>query len=286
MPFSDPPTGSLTLPAGAADTDPRIVLGDDIPDELGAYYAAFGETVRSAILYYVSDTIYLYEASTTNDGGDIHLNSVTRGMVLAGEVREATRYEYRPIIGGYAPSLQVGRRDADASFVQWAGTFLLAVDTEANIEGPLTIGNTVRLSMMCVLTRSTAQGMPNSSAASPVYFDTIERDPYGMAHPHTVPGQYDGVTVPFDGWYAVACSSTFATNITGVRAWTIKRNSGLYTEMKIPAVTTSGAHPGLVHDPAFYANAGDVIGFNNYQNSGGVLNITQAKLSVRMVSLA
>lgn len=284
MPFSDPPVGALTLPEGAGPADPRIVLGDEIPAELAAYYAGFAETVRSAILYYVDSDKYLYEASTTNDGGDRYRNAVCRGMVLAGVVREASRYAFRSGIGDYYPSLQVGLRDANASFVQWQGEFLLSRDAAANIDAPLTISYTTRLGIMGVLSRSTAQAIANSVSGAPLVFDTIEYDPFGMAALSGGGPNLSGFTAPFTGFYAVHGTCVYPSNSTGVRAWTIRRNSTFGTEFKVGALAAS--HPGFVHDPAVFYSAGDLININTFHTAGVTLNVTGARMSVRLVSLS
>jgi hypothetical protein len=59
---------TLVLPWGAAQSQPAVVIGPDVPAELTTYYAAFGDTVQAAIMLRFSGSAYLYDALVTGAG--------------------------------------------------------------------------------------------------------------------------------------------------------------------------------------------------------------------------
>lgn len=72
---------TLVLPAGAATTSPRIVLGPDVPAELQTYYSG---TIGAAVLWY-SGTNYWYDAAASTLAG---LDRRYVGWVRSGTVHE------------------------------------------------------------------------------------------------------------------------------------------------------------------------------------------------------
>jgi hypothetical protein len=78
-------SATQTLPPGAGPTDPRVVIGPDIPPELAAYVAGLpgGGSCVFAFLYYLDGTNYRWEALC--EFGPTVLN-VLRGATLNGTI--------------------------------------------------------------------------------------------------------------------------------------------------------------------------------------------------------
>lgn len=106
----------LIIPWGAPATAPRIVIGQDVPPELAAWYLANrGIPVVAAILYYTAANAYYYDVDLTSTLTTEHSHG--RGVVENGNVHEfeflrffsGTLFNYH---GLFDPFFAVYGRDA------------------------------------------------------------------------------------------------------------------------------------------------------------------------------
>lgn len=150
MPFTDPPTDSVTIPSDAGPADPRIVLGPEIPPELTAFYG--DANITGALVYWIDGNRYGYSAVIANPGGAYRVDGVVNMLRPAGlRVCEVVSYFLndtgagRIFIGGFEagavdpanPLVEVVREASfDEDVSMWKS---LAVDRDATVNGGLSV---------------------------------------------------------------------------------------------------------------------------------------------------
>lgn len=123
-----PNVTSVTLPSGAGPNDPAIVLGDQIPANLVAYYAGFGgQVVIAAMIFRLSATEYDWIA-LVDDGG---LTSLAMGAANATGLDEITSM-YR---NGAVPTLVLGSGQNSTVAVDTGSLFSIRNGAMFNIDG-------------------------------------------------------------------------------------------------------------------------------------------------------
>lgn len=89
---------SLTLPNTAGPNDPRVVIGDELPPELIAYYASHSETALRGTVYYKDLTHYEYDILVFTPFGSQAIKAI--GGRNGGAVAESMRYSATDIAVG------------------------------------------------------------------------------------------------------------------------------------------------------------------------------------------
>jgi len=83
-------------------------------------------------------------------------------------------------------------------------------------------------------------------------------------------------TVPVSGYYAVTGLVGYSSNTTGFRASGIRQNGGIVVQGSTVNGVTSGGNTVATVSSVLKCNAGDTIGLNAYQTSGGALTLAGA----------
>lgn len=94
-------------------------------------------------------------------------------------------------------------------------------------------------------------------------------------------------TVPVSGFYNVAGILSYNTNTSGIRATAIRKNGTIEVQGTTTNGTVSGSNTVTSVCAVISCNAGDTIGLNAYQTSGGSLALTGGKfvtLSIHRIS--
>lgn len=132
----------------------------------------------------------------------------------------------------------------------------------------------------CVTRNSTTQSL-TTATMTPVVCDTDDDDGQAM---HSTSSNTSRIVAPANGFYIGTATVSFASNATGVRILTLRKNSG--------GVGTAGTQLGYVELSAasaihymqvtglIYLGATDYLELFAYQNSGGALNAQVANFSV------
>lgn len=124
------------------------------------------------------------------------------------------------------------------------------------------------------VTNSAAISIANATATV-LTFDTERRDDGGL---HSLGSNTDRLTAPVDGWYALTANVEFASNATGFRTISFRKNGSAPGDIiwAAQANAVSGTETILQLSREAYLNAGDFIRVYAYQNSGAPLNATKA----------
>lgn len=117
-----------------------------------------------------------------------------------------------------------------------------------------------------------------------VVFDTISHDPWNMTDASNT-----AIVIPANGLYTVAGYANFASNATATRRVFISVNgatafaSQWFSQL---GAGTANANIQSVTAPAIRLSKGDLVSLRVFQNSGGALNVTDARLSAHYVGRA
>jgi hypothetical protein len=128
---------------------------------------------------------------------------------------------------------------------------------------------------ICYIYRSSAQSFTDSTEAN-ITFPSEYTDPNAM---HSTVSNTHIINIPSDGTglWLVGGEVLWATNSTGQRFVTIYRNAAiqLCVDRRLAATTAAACVWALTE-----LDGSDTIIMNAYQNSGGALNLTLARLWV------
>ena len=122
---------------------------------------------------------------------------------------------------------------------------------------------------IAIVKRTTTQSIANGTVTQ-ISWDTVVSDPLGIATTGVAP-----FTVPYSAAYLIIGNVGWAANATGTRLWNVcdGANSGLGFQMNIPAIG-GGLEQGAYAGSIYKLNAGNQVGFQVYQSSGGALNVS------------
>lgn len=124
------------------------------------------------------------------------------------------------------------------------------------------------------VTNSAAISIPNATATL-LTFDTERRDDGGL---HSTSSNTGRLTAPVNGWYSLDANVEFASNPTGFRTITFRKNGSAVSDViwaaQANAVATSDTILQLSREA--YLLAGDYVAVYTYQDSGGALNIKKS----------
>jgi hypothetical protein len=126
------------------------------------------------------------------------------------------------------------------------------------------------------LERAATQSIPDSTQTN-VIFDTTDSDPQKS---------FDGtskVTLPYNGLYLASATVIWAANTTNSRVNILTQNNVMRGEDWRAPTSTAGAAASTISVPILGVK-GDAIRHAVFQDCGGALNVTQAKLSVGLIS--
>ncbi|HEX6498690.1 MAG TPA: hypothetical protein VF054_06615 [Micromonosporaceae bacterium] len=142
----------------------------------------------------------------------------------------------------------------------------------------------VSVELGAVVTRSSAQSIP-TAVQTFTNFTTVEYDPWGMVN---LSADSRVVTIGGDGIYAVFAYGQFAQNATGARIIAVDNNLTQYGSvgctMEVP-VQPSGAFTTLAASGTGLLAGGTRVSLVAYQDSGGALNFSSARLAIFRIAL-
>lgn len=124
----------------------------------------------------------------------------------------------------------------------------------------------------CIATRVAVQNLVNN-APNGIIFDTELVDSAAMFAASSTT-----VSIVDDGVYTVQGWAVIAANTTGMRSLEITQNGSIVLSTATNAPSSFDARLSLGN--SFIAAAGDTFGLVAFQNSGGALNLTAARISV------
>lgn len=109
-----------------------------------------------------------------------------------------------------------------------------------------------------------------NASATALTFNSERRDDGGL---HDTGTNTDRLTAPVAGWYNITGHAQFASNATGFRSASIRRNAGgtIIVAATLPAV--NGDVTALNPTCLYYLAAGDYVRLFVFQTSGAALNI-------------
>lgn len=122
------------------------------------------------------------------------------------------------------------------------------------------------------VTNSAAISVPNATATV-LTFDQERRDDGSL---HSTSSNTDRLTAPVAGWYQIAGNVEFATNATGFRTISVRKNGGTTIIWVSQANAVSGTQTILQVGCVAYLAANDYVSLYAYQSSGGALNVQKS----------
>lgn len=132
--------------------------------------------------------------------------------------------------------------------------------------------------------RTANQSIPNATWTSIQFTAADTRDTDNF---HDTSNQPEQFVVPtgLGGWYSVLFLAQFASNSSGLRGQRIQVNGATVIPGGNYNPPTSGQETRLSLADEILLTAGDVITLDVYQSSGGSLNVTGARATLRLVAL-
>jgi len=134
----------------------------------------------------------------------------------------------------------------------------------------------------CIVTRSTAQSIPNASPTA-VQFNAADERDTDAYHDTVTNNTQMKVPAGLGGWYEVGAYLQFASGSAN-RVLSFRVNGSTVTDGDTWDAGTSST--GTVTALPLKLNATDYVEILTYQYSGGALNLNKARAWMRLVALA
>lgn len=122
--------------------------------------------------------------------------------------------------------------------------------------------------MLCVVTDSSTQSIPASTWTA-LDWDQDTSDLCGL---HNTGTNNNVIYIKVPGWYTVSSRVRFAANATGDRRLRITKNGGTVDRTTVIEAPTASITCSVETSITLYLAAGDRVGIEAYQDSGGALN--------------
>lgn len=127
------PGASLTLPFGSVPPGPGVVISGstaDLPADLIAYYASFGEIVVAALVFYASGVAYEYQAFITNAFGNFAYMAFGGKDSFGDPIHE----NYRLSSPGAVPLMDLGTNEFGVAQIRLLNGSAILMQTTSQIQ--------------------------------------------------------------------------------------------------------------------------------------------------------
>lgn len=142
------PGESLTLPFGSVPPGPGVILSGstaDLPADLIAYYAGFGEVVIAAFVFFTSGVAYEYQAFITNSFGNFAFMAFGGKDSFGDPIHE----NYRLSSPGAVPLMDLGAHEFGVAQIRLLNGSAILVRTSSVIQvvddGSVLVADTGRI---------------------------------------------------------------------------------------------------------------------------------------------
>jgi hypothetical protein len=153
----------------------------------------------------------------------------------------------------------------DCPITGWSSNTVSSADTDTRI-----VDFTARLNSGTHTSNANWQILPNLTAVT----DT-----------HAGFNGTTGYVIPVSGFYRISNKVSFAANPTGTRGCSVYRNGSPVNGGAVLTQAGNGTGSGVVNSFDVQLNAGDILTFYAYQNSGGNLNYETSSDAQTLISI-